>query len=214
MSGSNFGPVEGLAVSADAAGFPVVRWKERRGLYAPQPGKVAEVECRIAKDGKTGELLFVTRGHKRFGSFEAAYPWAALRSFSIESAEHLYYSRSEAQRWQQVGGKAQMLRWLLGDSGQVIVAQFASGETIHLNYVDASRVVLEQVHIVLAQVFVQQSETLAALRCAVMWHWPLDDDRVPRHDPDCAGAAGDDHNKPARPINSITTGALGNVALV
>jgi len=87
--------IHGLQVSKDDAGFPTVTWTEDRGVDSPQGGSRARVECRIMKDGATGELLFVARGTVRdpYGKFEEGKPWARLRGFSEHSAESLYRTK-------------------------------------------------------------------------------------------------------------------------
>jgi hypothetical protein len=96
--------IHNLQVSKDDAGFPVVTWTEDRGVDSPQSGSRARVECRIMKDGATGELLFVARGTVRdpYAKFEEGKPWARLRSFSVHSAESLYRTKQEIELRRQV----------------------------------------------------------------------------------------------------------------
>ena len=87
--------IHDLRVSKDEADFPVVSWTESRNAHSPQGVGSARVECRIMKDGTTGELLFVARGTVRdpYGKFEEGKPWEKLRGFSEHAAEGLYLTK-------------------------------------------------------------------------------------------------------------------------
>lgn len=169
--------IRNIEVSADAAGFPVVRWQESRGMAQAGAGLI-DVECRIMKDSHDGTLLFVARGPVRRGEFEEGLPWERLRGFSVHGAEDIYYSRSEASRRHQLAGKGLAARWLWGDPGRVLVAEFQGGATIHVNCVDAAPMDLEPLQRTLEDLFVRRAEDLVAGLCREMFRWPVDDARV------------------------------------
>ena len=182
-------PITDITVSQDKAGFPVVSWTELRGSGSGPHGRIA-VECRIMKDSKSGVLMFVATGPVRHGKFVEGFPWEALGSFSIETAEELYYSKSEASRRQHLATKGLAARWLWGDPGRVLVAQFGGGITMHLNHVDASKVDLEHLHRVLDDQFVLRAKNLVGNLCKRAYWWPQSDDKVQTFDADASLPAG------------------------
>lgn len=183
--------IRDLDVTTDAAGFPIVSWIETRGLSAPQgPGR-ARVECRIMKDGATGVLLFVARGAVREGQFEEGKPWEALRGFSLQSADSLYYSRAEQQMRQHLAGKGLASRWVWSDGAQVLLAEFAGDTPLHVNCAEASPVEIDRLHVALTRAFLTHRDELVARQCREMFLWPTDDGRVETYDPARKGWPGE-----------------------
>ena len=180
----------------DKAGFPVVTWTETRGISAPAGPGTARVECGIMKDAATGTLLLVARGAKRVGGFEAGKPWQSLRSFSVQAAEGLYYTKAEldVRRYLANKGLGSKLAW--SDGGQVVLADFAGDSPLHLNYAEASPVDLDRLHVALTRAFVGRQELVAELCRDEMYRWPLTDERVPSYDPDSRGGPSERQLRP------------------
>lgn len=167
--------IRDLQVSKDAAGFPIVAWKEDRNLASPEAMRRAPVECRIMKDAKTGTLLFVARGTVRHGAFEEGRPWDRLQGFSKPTADQLYYTRHQLEIRQHFTSKSVGAKLALADSAHVLVAEFIDDTPIHINCADASPVEIDQLHGLLVREFITYR--------AGDFQWPLNDDRVPTFEP-------------------------------
>ena len=179
--------IHDLQVSKDDAGFPIVAWTEDRDAHSPQGGSRARVECRIMKDGATGELLFVARGTVRdpHGKFEEGKPWAKLRGFSVSghSAESLYRTKGEIVLRQQLGSKNAMMKWALSDGAVVALAEFLDDRAIHINCADASQNDMDWLNATLVREFVINQPVLVGTLSRNGFTWPVGDDRVMTYDP-------------------------------
>ena len=177
--------IHDLQVSKDDAEFPVVAWTEDRDAHSPQGVGRARVECRIMKDGATGELLFVARGTVRdpYGKFEEGKPWARLRGFSEHSAESLYRTKSEIALRKRLASKNPMLEWGLHDNAIVVLAEFQDDRAIHINCADAPQNDLNRLHATLVREFVTNQPVLVGKLSRNGSTWPIGDDRVMTYDP-------------------------------
>lgn len=176
--------IHDLQVSKDDAGFPIVAWTEDRDVHAPQGVGCARVECRIMKDGSTGELLFVKRGTVRdpHGRFEQGKSWEKLHGFSEHSAESLYRTNKMIELWRQVI-KSALGRWALSDKAFVTLAEFQDDVAIHLNCADALQNDINRLHAVLVREFVANQLVLVGKISHNRFTWPVGDDRVTTYDP-------------------------------
>ena len=203
--------IENVTVAHDAAGFPIVTWSEFRGASAPEGPGMARVECRIMKDAETGTLLFVARGSKGRGGFEAGKPWEFLNGVSIIAAERLYYTKAELELRRHLAGKGVGSKYLWTDNGQVLLAEFRGDTPLHLNYVEASPDDIDHLHLALLREFVTNKDQLVLKLCKVMFLWPTADDKVVTYDPkriDAKAAAHQRYNL----IANVLIGALVIVA--
>lgn len=177
--------IDGLQVAKDAAGFPVVSWMEDRDAFSPEGVGRARVECRIMKDGKTGELLFVARGTVRdpHGKFEEGKPWARISGFSKHSAENLYRTKSESEFWRHVTSKNPLTKAALCDGALVLLAEFEDDAPIHINCADTPQNDIDRLHAALVREFMANQWALVGTLSGNLFKWPLGDVRVMTHDP-------------------------------
>jgi hypothetical protein len=202
--------IHDLQIGKDAAGFPVVSWFEDRNIASPEAMRRARVECRIMKDAATGVLLFVARGTVRHGTFEEGKPWERLRGFSNHSADGLYYTKEQLEVRQHLGSKSIGGRMALGDSAQVLLAEFVDDTALHVNCATASPVDLEHLHVALTREFVGNQHILVGSLCQDSFQWPVDDERVMTYDP---ARKSPDHSQSPRLI-SEALGWIVALALV
>lgn len=161
-----------------------------------------------------GHLLFVARGSVRHGSFEEGKPWEHLRSFSVHSAESLYYSRSELQARQQLSGKGLGSRLLWGDGAQVLLAELGGYGALHVNCAEAAPVDIDRLHLTLTQQFIGRQHELVASLCKDAFVWPIEDDRVETHDATRGGWEGAAGNEsPSTFGTKLANAAMGLLAL-
>ena len=178
--------IKHIVVSVDDAGFPIVRWIESRGHFAARGPGQQRVECRIMKDATTGELMFVARGAKRYGSFEHGKQWQVLQCISVHAAASLYRSSLQRIILDGIAQKGTVAKLTWTDAGQVFTADFRRDERVHINDADASKVELEQLHIALTNAFFGREQLVANL-CQFHYRWPIDDVRVETYVPSRTG---------------------------
>jgi hypothetical protein len=176
--------IHGLQVSKDDAGFPIVAWTVDRDAHSPQGVGRARVECRIMKDGATGELLFVARGTVRdpYGKFEEGKPWSRLHGFGEHSAESLYRTKGEIEL-RRHAIKSPLAKWALSDNAVVVLAEFQDDRAIHINCADAPQNDINWLHATLVREFVTNQPVLVGTFSRNGFTWPVGDDRVMTYDP-------------------------------
>lgn len=187
-----------LSITTDAAGFPIIAWREDRNMHSPEALRRARIECRIMKHAKTGALLFVARGSTRYGPFEEAKPWSHLRGFTVQSAQNLYYPRAWLDAQNSLTSKSVGARIVLTDAAQVITAEFADDTPIHINCADATPVEIDSVHKALLREFETNKDVLGR---RYDYQWPTDDDSVVTYDPAIHASPG--HSKTAVLIDAL-----------
>jgi hypothetical protein len=179
--------IRDFEVTKDEAGFPIVRWTERRNRSSPEATSQAMVECRVMKEAQTGELLFVARGSVRHGLFEEGRPWERLNGFRHEQAEALYYTREQLQIRQHVTKKG-IAQFVLSDGANVILGEFGEATPpLHINCAEGSPVDINRLHLALIREFITRKEEFVSKICRDPFLWPKDDDRVLTYDPDRTG---------------------------
>lgn len=160
----------------DEQGLPVVAWEEDRNLFAPEGAGRARITCFIRPDA-FGVLQFVSAGSVREGAFEEARPWEALHSFQSGPAEQLYTTQAE-RAWRDVltaRSKSGMVRAILTDSAQVMMANFAdehASVAMHLNCAEASTVDMARLHDRLHNAFIVKRTLLMKQKCGPDRKWP------------------------------------------
>jgi hypothetical protein len=175
--------IRDLQVSNDAAGFPVVTWKEDRNFASPEAMKRARVECRIMKSATTGALLFVARGTVRQGSFEEGKPWERLNGFSQPTADQLYYTKKQLELRHHFAGKGVGAKLGASDSAHVLLAEFRDDTALHVNCADASPVDIDRLRVTLTREFVINREELVGDICHGLYQWPVTDEKIMTYDP-------------------------------
>ena len=176
--------IANLKRSTDGAGFPIVAWTERRGTMSPAGVGEFRMECRITKDGRTGELLFTARGKTRNRSFEAARPWESLESFGFQSAVKRFRTPVENHTWQTIGKHMKSAGGLLGDGGTALVAEFINDSLFDVSCPETTEVERDTLHLALQQEFLTRRSALIDEHCRDLYRWPLTDGRVETHDPE------------------------------
>ncbi len=181
-----------VEVGADTAGFPIVRWIERRGFMSPAGHGDFRIECRITKDGASGTLHFTVRGHMRNRAFEAGLPWQELQSFGFTPAVHRYLTAAERHGRDEVMKRSKGLAGHLGNGGEALFAQFAGRPLFDISCPETTVIQQDRLQLALQEQFLDpQRDVLAGKLCRQFYRWPLDDDRVETFNPERMGWDGE-----------------------
>lgn len=175
--------IRGPDIAADAAGFPIVTWTEQRGPGSPAGSGEVRMECRIAKDAATGELMFVARGRMARRPFEAGRPWASLISFGYHPALQRYLTPQAQAMRDHLLSKTKAGKILAGDGGKALLAEVSRDDYFDVSCPEAAQPDLDRLHLVLTREFVAKREALVDERCTIAYLWPKSDDRVETYDP-------------------------------
>lgn len=180
--------IRDLKVDKDGAKFPVVSWVEDRGSGSPAGTGSFRMECRIAKEPKTGVLMFIARGHMRNRPFESGLPWEDLISFATTSAVHHYLEPVEQQMRENLLSKTKTGKILMGDGGRALLAQFKVMGYFDIGCPEAAQIDLDRLGRTLTQKFVDERRDLVDDKCKIEeYRWPPADASVETYDPDRKG---------------------------
>ncbi|MFA5957748.1 hypothetical protein [Hyphomicrobium sp.] len=168
--------IESLTITYDPAGFPIVRWVEKRGAHSPEAFGEARVECRIKRDGDR-KLYFVATGTKRRGGYVEAKPFQSLAGFKQDLAERLFKSQAELALMQRLKSKMKLAGDLLDDGARVILADFLGDHPIYINCAEASPVEINHLVLELDKAFAK-ARKLADDNCDHQYCWPLNKGEV------------------------------------
>lgn len=141
-------------------GFPVVRWREDRGLFGMGSARIV---CRL-EPADSGEILFASYG-ERYGPFRQARLWHLLAGFAIESGE-AYEEPLAAFAKSVISSRRQGWGAYLAWRSLVLAAQFRDERPtlpMHLDKASCAQIEMHELHGLMTRVFILERDALPAV---------------------------------------------------